>query len=233
MFLNNQSLLWKKLRLKRKLRLLNKQTEKYKALLNAGLSEQLESHKTDLAQSAHRNNAVFTRIHQQRSDVIQKLAEQISVFRWELLDFRPKSQIGARHPDDAGRDAMEWCFELLLSTKEPVITAHAHALLLPAELPAVVGVWASRVSEAVGHLMQDLTDCMLQAEFEALRGEAERRDMLKQVKTAWGHKHQSTVTEANNLMMNRLRALFDSVEHPSLGNDQLPIPLQTLSRDVG
>lgn len=202
---------------------LHRQTEHYKSVLNAELGSQLEAQKTELAKSVHRQNAVFTRIHQQRSDVVQKLGEQISSFRWELVDFRPKTPIGARHPDDAGRDALEWCFELMLSTKEPVKTAHAHSMLLPAELPLVIGVWASRVNEALEVLMQDLSSCMLQAEFDALPGDGPRRQKLRQVKTVWDAQYQSTVAEANNLIMNRLRILFDSVEHPNLGGDRLPI----------
>ncbi|MDH4463126.1 MAG: hypothetical protein QE290_03710 [Acidovorax sp.] len=201
---------------------LHRQTEHYKSVLNAELGSQLEAQKTELAKSVHRQNAVFTRIHQQRSDVLQKLGEQISVFRWELMDFRPKSALSSVQSNDPFRDVAEWCAALMVSTLEPARTAFANSLLLPATLPLLMAGWHANVSPAVGQLMDEFLQMASTEQFAALTNDA-KRAAFKSLKSSWDERTGIAVAQANNAMLNELRSLFDSVEHPTLAQDRWPV----------
>lgn len=211
---------------------LNQQTEKLKSELNAEVGRRLEDHKTSLAQATHRQNTVFSRIDQQRSDALQKIGGQISTFRWELMDFRPKTSIGSPFADDPGRDAVIWCMELMASTKEPLKLAVAHSLLLPAKLPVEVGAWHVAMNTFMGELLHRLLECVHGDAFKSISDPALQRDLLRQVKDEWAQNRQEHVTVTTNMIMNRLRHLFDSVGLPLLGEDALPIPAPENTDDV-
>lgn len=203
---------------------LNQQTEKLKAELNAEVGRRLEDHKTSLAQATHRQNTVFSRIDQQRSDALQKIGGQISSFRWELMDFRPKTSLGSPYADDPGKDAVIWCVELMASTKEPLKLAFAHSLLLPARLPVEVGVWHVTMNTLTGELLQRIIECVHGDAFNSISDPGLQRNLLRQVKDEWGQYREEQVTAATNMIINRLRLLFDSVGLPLLGEDTLPTP---------
>lgn len=200
---------------------LDRQTEQYKSELNSEFARQLESYKTALALSTHKENTVFSRIDRQRSDTVQELGGYIGTFRARLLDFQPKTPIGSLYPDDPAKDAIIWCMEMIVSTKEPVVAAFKHSLLLPPALPIEIGGWHIVVSGSLQTLLEALSAAVSSPSYTGLAPQEQRRSLVE-VKNQWMASHPNVAGASNNLE-NRLRMLLESVDRPAEAWSKLPV----------
>lgn len=196
-------------------------------LLNKGLDSKLnqfmEKYWAELAEQLHKENPVFSRIDQQRADVIQKLSSQVCVYCWELTYFSPKTHFYTPgQSSDPTRDVMTWCIQLVELSKMPIKLAFENLLLLPSKIEILMGGWHLLTHDAVINLTGEFVELVGSAPYAAadLLG---KRSLLNQRKKQWDAEHAKKIANGNNAILNELKSLFESVDRPGNPADKLPV----------
>lgn len=172
------------------------------------LSLLLKQQETALAASLHKENTVYARVDQQRSDAVQTLNAHIRAHKWSLIEFTPKStfKVGAER-SEAKVDAITWCFMLQQQGNETMKEMHGLSLLIPKELGANVAAWALHANQIAIALVHLFLENSAEESFLSLSDE-EQRSRFRATKEQFLKEHGTRYFEVTERVLDELRSVF-------------------------